>query len=80
MTDGVGAAFPLVTSGTYQSLFAAAQAAGMLGDTVEQILSVDSTIVRAHHHAAGARASSVSAEAAAQSGCRQTCCTPAGEA
>src|SRR4051794_16831727 len=51
--------------GTYHRVFAAAQDAGMITDRVEQILSVDSTIVRAHHHAAGARASSVTVEAAA---------------
>jgi transposase len=45
--------------GTYQKIFDAARGAGLLGDHADgelrQVLSVDSTIVRAHHHAAGAR-------------------------
>ncbi len=47
------------TDGTYDRILAAAKAAGFVGATegadVEQLLSVDSTVVRAHQHAAGAR-------------------------
>jgi transposase len=53
--------------GTYQTMFDRARAAGLLRpgvDTVlEQVLSVDSTVVRAHQHAAGARKSSVTGPA-----------------
>lgn len=49
--------------GTYQKVFDAARTAGLLqpgaGTELEQLLSVDSTVVRAHQHAAGARKSSV---------------------
>ena len=44
--------------GTYESMLAAAETAGLAatGDgPVEQLLSVDSTVVQAHQHAAGAR-------------------------
>lgn len=51
------------TDGTYQQIMDAAQAAGLVeesvGQRVEELLSVDSTIVRAHQHAAGARHDSV---------------------
>lgn len=55
------------TDGTYQRMLDAARAAGLLDPAaddvdVEQLLSVDSTIVRAHQHAAGARRDSVTAE------------------
>lgn len=47
------------TDGTYQQIMDAAQQAGLLDQdaegTVEQLLAVDSTVVRAHQHAAGAR-------------------------
>ncbi len=55
------------TDGTYGRIFTAAQAAGMLAADAQQVpagvaqlLSVDSTVVRAHQHAAGARRDSVS--------------------
>lgn len=51
------------TDGTYQQIMDAVQDAGLLdpaaGDDVERLLAVDSTIVRAHQHAAGARHDSV---------------------
>ncbi len=57
------------TDGTYQQMLEAAQDAGLVQDSVEedieQLLSVDSTIVRAHQHAAGARKDSVSPQTVA---------------
>ena len=57
------------TDGTYQRIMDAAHDAGLLeqavGDDVEQLLAVDSTIVRAHQHAAGARHDSVTEQAPA---------------
>jgi putative transposase len=51
------------TDGTYQQMMATVQEAGLLvdgaGDDIERLLAVDSTIVRAHQHAAGARRDSV---------------------
>ena len=48
------------TDGTYGRMLAAVrERAGLDRDEVEQILSIDSTIVRAHQHAAGARRDSV---------------------
>ena len=45
--------------GTYQKVFDAVRTSGLLDSTVEdgleQLLSIDSTVVRAHQHAAGAR-------------------------
>ncbi len=45
--------------GTYQKIFDVVRSAGLLAisasDDLDRFLSVDSTIVRAHHHAAGAR-------------------------
>lgn len=53
--------------GTYQEMFDAVRAAGLLaasGDAdLGQLLSIDSTIVRAHQHAAGARKLAVVEEA-----------------
>jgi transposase len=47
------------TDGTYQQMLRAVQDAGLIDHAaesdVEQLLAVDSTIVRAHQHAAGAR-------------------------
>jgi transposase len=47
------------TDGTYRQILAAVQDAGLFGGdepgNVEQLLSVDSTVVRAHQHSAGAR-------------------------
>ena len=56
------------TDGTYQRMLDAAVEAGLLDRAVddvdvERLLSVDSTIVRAHQHAAGARRDSVTGEA-----------------
>jgi len=46
------------TDGTYDRVLTAAKSAGFLGapetDAVVQLLSVDSTVVRAHQHATGA--------------------------
>lgn len=51
------------TDGTYERMFAAVrEQAGPGGDDVEAILSIDSTIVRAHQHAAGARRDSVAGD------------------
>ena len=51
--------------GTYQRIFDGVRLAGLLRQSVdpelEQLLSVDSTVVRAHQHAAGARRSSIGA-------------------
>lgn len=56
--------------GTYQQMMDAVQEAGLLDeditDDVERLLAVDSTIVRAHQHAAGARHASVTAEVGAR--------------
>lgn len=56
------------TDGTYQQIMDAVQEAGLIdeaaGDDVEQLLAVDSTIVRAHQHAAGARHDSVTEQGA----------------
>ena len=54
------------TDGTYHLMMATVQQAGLLDenatDDVERLLSVDSTIVRARQHAAGARHDSVTPE------------------
>lgn len=54
------------TDGTYQQIMDAVRDAGVLDKhatgEVEQLLSVDSTVVRAHQHAAGARHDSVTTE------------------
>ena len=51
------------TDGTHQQMMQAVQAAGLLDEAacgdVERLFAVDSTIVRAHQHAAGARRDSV---------------------
>jgi putative transposase len=48
------------TDGTYQRILAAVTAAGLVDTAaqagLQELLSVDSTVVRAHQHAAGARA------------------------
>ncbi len=42
--------------GTYERMFAAVRASSVVGDAdVEALMSIDSTSVRAHQHAAGAR-------------------------
>ena len=55
--------------GTYQQMFAAVQAVGLVGADaqvdVQRLLSVDSTIVRAHQHAAGARKAPLAREVSA---------------
>ena len=60
------------TDGTYQQMFGAVQAAGMLDEeaeaAVEQLLAVDATIVRAHQHSAGARKDSALAQAPGNTG------------
>lgn len=57
-----GRHFRWSTDGTYDRILAAAKSAGFVGAAqeaaVEQLLSVDSTVVRAHQHAAGARKTS----------------------
>ena len=51
------------TDGTYERMFAAVrEQAGHVAGDVEAILSIDSTIVRAHQHAAGARRDSVASD------------------
>lgn len=51
------------TDGTYERMFAAVRdQAGLGDDEVEPILSIDSTVVRAHQHAAGARKDSVASD------------------
>ncbi len=58
------------TDGTYQQILQAAQDAGLVDqstdDSVEELLAVDSTIVRAHQHAAGARTGSATQEVSSQ--------------
>lgn len=60
------------TDGTYQAMLQAVQDAGLIGVSaggdVERLLAVDSTIVRAHQHAAGARKDSALARAPAHTG------------
>ena len=60
------------TEGMYQQIMDAAQEAGLLDEdvegTLEQLLAVDSTVVRAHQHAAGARHDSVCEELAEGTG------------
>lgn len=59
------------TDGTYARMFAAAREhAGLGREDLEPILSIDSTVVRAHQHAAGARRDSVSADDAQGAGGR----------
>ncbi len=54
------------TDGTYQLIMDAVQDAGLVDDSVdedlERLLAVDATIVRAHQHAAGTRAGSLTPE------------------
>lgn len=54
------------TDGVYQQMMDAAQEAGLLAEdaegSVQRLLAVDSTVVRAHQHAAGARRDSVTLE------------------
>lgn len=62
--------FLWATTGMYQQMLDAARDAGVLDPVadevdVEQLLSVDSTVVRAHQHAAGARKDSSTVEIAA---------------
>ncbi len=58
------------TDGTYQLIMDAVQDAGLVDDSVDEdidrLLAVDATIVRAHQHAAGARADSVTSEVSEQ--------------
>lgn len=58
------------TDGTYQLIMDAVQDAGLVDDSVaediERLLAVDATIVRAHQHAAGARADSVTPQMSEQ--------------
>ena len=59
------------TDGTYEAMFAAVRAhAGLDAQDVEQVLSIDSTSVRAHQHAAGARRDSVATGPAEDTGGR----------
>ena len=59
------------TDGTYeQRLVAVRGQAGLDQDQVEPILSIDSTVVRAHQHAAGARRDSVAGASASDTGGR----------
>lgn len=58
------------TDGTYHRMFSAVQAAGLVDAAVsvamKPLLSVDSTVVRAHQHAAGARKDSTGREVVGQ--------------
>lgn len=59
------------TDGTYERMFAAVgQRSGFGSPEMEPILSIDSTIVRAHQHAAGARWDSVAPHDAQDTGGR----------
>ena len=59
------------TDGTYERMLAAVREhAGLAQDETEAILSIDSTVVRAHQHAAGARRDSVAADDAPDTGGR----------
>lgn len=59
------------TNGTYAAMFTAVrQDAGLDLDEVEKILSIDSTVVRAHQHAAGARRDSVATTSGQDTGGR----------
>lgn len=59
------------TDGTYERMVAAVRRQAKLeGEELEAILSIDSTIVRAHQHAAGARRDSVGAGPAPHTGGR----------
>lgn len=59
------------TDDTYGRMFAAVRdQAGLEPEDLEPILSIDSTIVRAHQHAAGARRDSVAGADAAGTGGR----------
>lgn len=59
------------TDGTYARMLAAVREhAGLEPDVVESILSIDSTVVRAHQHAAGARRDSVTGAPAQDTGGR----------
>lgn len=59
------------TDGTYERMFSALrERAGLDQQEVEPILSIDSTVVRAHQHAAGARGDSVAAGDAQNTGGR----------
>lgn len=59
------------TDGTYERMFAVVRdGAGLEPDDLEHILSIDSTVVRAHQHAAGARRDSVTADDAQGTGGR----------
>lgn len=51
------------TDGTYERMFAAVrEQAGLGQQDMEAVLSIDSTVVRAHQHAAGARRDSVGSD------------------
>ena len=59
------------TDGTYERMVAAVRQQAKLGaEQIQAILSIDSTIVRAHQHAAGARGDSVVADPAGDTGGR----------
>jgi transposase len=59
------------TDGTYEQMFAAVtEASGLTDGDVKPILSIDSTVVRAHQHAAGARRDSVVSDPAQDTGGR----------
>ena len=59
------------TDGTYVQMLAAVREQAKLdGDEVEAILSIDSTMVRANQHAAGARRDSVGSYPAGDAGSR----------
>ena len=59
MIDFGGWLMPVQYRGIVEEHRAVRERAGLAGEQVEAVLSVDSTIVRAHQHAAGARRDSV---------------------
>lgn len=66
--------FRYATDGTYDAILRAVAQAGLIPEgteeSIEEFLAADSTIVRAHQHAAGARTDSAGAQATGHTGGR----------
>lgn len=64
--------FRYSTDGTYDAILAAVGDAGLVpegtAEKIEEFLAADSTVVRAHQHAAGARKASAGVQAASHTG------------
>ncbi|GGC48677.1 hypothetical protein GCM10010974_33620 [Brevibacterium sediminis] len=64
--------FRYATDGTYDAILRAVAQAGLIpegaAESIEEFLAADSTIVRAHQHAAGARTDSTGAQATGHTG------------